>query len=134
MANKDLKKLNRKELLEMLLMQAEEIERLERELVTVKRELDNREIVMQKTGSIAEASLQLSGIFSAAEEAARLYVKSIEKKAIQAEDSALHSVTELQRKSYAIISEANLYSMRKHKEADAYYEEIKRKAKKLEKE
>lgn len=134
MANKDLKKLNRKELLEILLMQAEEIERLERELETVKRELDNREIVMQKTGSIAEASLQLSGIFSAAEEAARLYVESIEKKAIQAEDSALHSVTESQRKSYAIISQANLYSMRKHKEADAYYEEMKRKAKKLEKE
>ena len=77
MNNKELKKLNRKELLEILVSQANLIQSLEKELEETKKELDNRNIVLKEAGSIAEASLKLSGIFEKAQEVADQYLNSI---------------------------------------------------------
>lgn len=77
MNDKELKKLNRKELLEILVSQANLIESLEKELEEVKKELNNRSIVLREAGSIAEASLKLSGIFEKAQEVADQYLNSI---------------------------------------------------------
>ena len=77
MNDKELRKLNRKELLEILVSQANLIESLEKELEEVKKELNNRSIVLREAGSIAEASLKLSGIFEKAQEVADQYINSI---------------------------------------------------------
>ena len=77
MTEKDLKKLNRKQLLELLLQQTERAELLEAELEETKQKLNNRLIKEKEAGSIAAAALQLSGIFEAAQTAADLYLESI---------------------------------------------------------
>ena len=77
MNDKELRKLNRKELLEILVSQANLIESLEKELEEAKNELNNRSIVLSEAGSIAEASLKLSGIFEKAQEVADQYLNSI---------------------------------------------------------
>ena len=61
--DRDLKRLTRAELLELLLEQSKEIDRLRDELDAANRQLDERQIVIDRAGSIAEAALQLSGIF-----------------------------------------------------------------------
>ena len=77
MNDKELKKLNRKELLEILLSQAKLIEELESELARMQKELNNKTIILKEAGSIAEATLRLSGIFEKAQEVADEYLNSI---------------------------------------------------------
>lgn len=60
MTDKELRRLSRAELLEMLLAQTEENERLRKRLVEVERSLDDRRIEASRAGSLAEASLRLN--------------------------------------------------------------------------
>ncbi len=81
MTDKELKKLTRAELLEMLLVQSREKQRLEEELQEVKGKLDEKEIKIAESGSIAEAALKLSGIFEAAQKAADQYLENVKRAA-----------------------------------------------------
>lgn len=67
---KELKKLNREELLELLLEQTQRNDELE-------RQLNEKKIAIENAGSIAEASLALSKVFEAAQEAADTYLANI---------------------------------------------------------
>lgn len=77
MTDKELKKLKREDLLELLLAQSRENEELKKELETTKAELAQRRLVMENAGSIAEAALQLSGIFETAQKAADMYLAGV---------------------------------------------------------
>ena len=76
MNNKELRKLNRRELLEILLEQARRIEALEVEIEKEKLKVDSKKISVDETGTLAEASLKLSGVFKAADDAFELYMKN----------------------------------------------------------
>ena len=67
MTDKALKKLNRKELIEMLLTLKKRNEELEKELEEAKEQLSDKEIRISKAGSIAEASLALTKVFEEAQ-------------------------------------------------------------------
>ena len=74
----DLKHLRRSELIDLIYeMKKREIE-LQTRLDEAK--LQAREITIEKAGSIADAAVQLSGVFQAAQEAAETYLKSIKAK------------------------------------------------------
>ena len=77
MNEKELKRLNRKQLLELLLIQIERADDLERRLEEAQEKLKSRELAQMHAGSLAEAALQLSGVFEAAQEAADLYLENI---------------------------------------------------------
>lgn len=95
MTEKQLKKLSRAELLEILIQQTKRNDSLETELAELKTVyeekiseyealLERKNIAIEESGSIAEASLKLSGIFEAAQQAADVYLENIrliEKKA-----------------------------------------------------
>ncbi len=75
-----LQKLKRDELLQILLEVEQENEQLVEENRRLKAQLAQREVVLQEAGSIAEASLRLSGVFEAAQRAADLYVASVKRR------------------------------------------------------
>ncbi|MEE1218416.1 MAG: DNA repair protein [Ruminococcus sp.] len=77
MTDRELKKLSRAGLLEILLTQSKEIDRLRAEIDELNEKLDDRDIVMRSSGSIAEASLKINGVFEAAQKAADQYVNSV---------------------------------------------------------
>ena len=77
MTDKELRKLTRAELLELLLAQSREMDRLNKELEAAQQQLQKREITLAQAGNIAEAALQLSGIFEAAQAAADQYLENI---------------------------------------------------------
>ncbi len=77
MTEKELKKLNRYQLLEMIILQTEQIADLEKQLEKTRRLLETQQIQVAQAGSIAEASLQLSGIFEAAQSAADIYLANV---------------------------------------------------------
>ena len=77
MTDKELHKLKRSELLEIMTEQGKEIERLQKCLTEAEEKLHDRRIVMEKAGSIAEAALQLNQIFETAQRAADQYLESV---------------------------------------------------------
>ena len=79
MADKDLKRLSRTELLELLLQQTRERERLEQKLEEVQRQLADRQIRLEKAGDIAHATMEINGVMAAAQAAARQYLENMER-------------------------------------------------------
>lgn len=77
MTEKELHKLKRAELLEMMLAQSREIEVLRAWIETLETKLADREIRIRESGSIAEAALKLNGIFEAAQAAADQYLENV---------------------------------------------------------
>ena len=77
MTDKELKKLNRAELLELLLIQTREIERLNTQVEELQAELNQRKITLVQAGNIAEAALKLNHVFEAAQAAADQYLLSV---------------------------------------------------------
>lgn len=77
MTEKEVRKLSRLQLLEILVEQANEIEQLKAELKETKEQLADRKIVIEQSGSLAEAALRLNGVFEAAQRAADQYLENI---------------------------------------------------------
>lgn len=85
MTEKELKKLNRYQLLELIILQTEQINELEKQLAGAKERLESQQIQTSQAGSIAEAALQLSGIFKAAQNAADTYLENVKRHTENAE-------------------------------------------------
>jgi predicted Zn-dependent peptidase len=79
MIDKQLRKLNRLELLEMLVDQSKQIDELQKRLDVAENKLKERDIKLKNSGSIAEAALKLNDVFEAAEAAGKQYVDSLKK-------------------------------------------------------
>jgi hypothetical protein len=77
MTEKELKKLKRTELLEMLLVQTKRVEELEQELEKKNKQLEDKRIVTEQTGNLADAVLRLNGVFEAAQKAAEQYLYNV---------------------------------------------------------
>lgn len=73
----ELKKLNRQALLEILVAQSRRIDELEEQLAEAKAALQERSIMMDDAGSIAEAALKINEVFEAAQAAADQYLKGV---------------------------------------------------------
>ena len=83
MTDREVRKLNRTDLLKLLIEQTEENERLAARLSKLEQQLADRTITLENSGSIAEAALRLSGVFDQAQEAADSYLESIRAKQTQ---------------------------------------------------
>lgn len=77
MTSRELRKESRAGLLEILLAQSREIDCLKAEVASLNEKLEEKELVMSRSGSIAEASLELNRVFEAAQLVADQYVRSI---------------------------------------------------------
>lgn len=74
---KELKKLRKIDLLELLLAEREENEALRTKIKRLEAFVDSNGITPENLGTLAEASLRLSGIFADADKAARLYLENL---------------------------------------------------------
>ena len=79
LTEKELRRLRRTELLELLVEQGRVVERLQKEVAELRAEAEKREIGIANAGSIAEASLSLTKVFEEAQEAAKIYLENVER-------------------------------------------------------
>ena len=79
MTDKALRRLSRRELVELLLAQSKEVERLRAELEQTEQQLKSRQILLREAGSIAEASLRLNEVFESAQKAADQYLLNVKR-------------------------------------------------------
>lgn len=120
MTDKELKRLGRADLLEMLLAQVKENEQMKIRLDEMKAQLDNKQIKIEKAGSLAEATLQLNGVVDAVEAAAAQYLENIQQRSNEGEAARQRMEEEAREQAEAIRAEADAYSRQIRAEADAY--------------
>lgn len=107
MVNKDLKKLNRTELIEIIYQLKKSEQELQEQINELQAELQDRRLKINQAGSIAEAALALSDIFNSAQEAADTYLNEIKRRNATLEAKCAIIIKEAQKKADAIIQEAN---------------------------
>lgn len=90
MKKNELQKLNRKQLLELLLKQTQRADELEHRLEETEKKLQERVLKESQAGSIAEAALKLNCVFEAAQAAADQYLENIKR----LHDMALEEIKE----------------------------------------
>ena len=84
MTNREIRKLSRSDLLEMLIDQSEELKSVREELQAVKEQLEqankklaDKSISINQAGSIADAALQINGVFDVAQASAQQYLDNL---------------------------------------------------------
>lgn len=77
MTEREVHKLKRVELLELLLELSKENEKLRAENQELKDKLNSKTLQIENCGSLAEAALQICGVFEAAQNAADCYLENI---------------------------------------------------------
>ncbi len=129
MTENELKKLGRNDLLEMLLDQSKELNELKTKYAELEEKLADKTLKIDNAGSIAEAALQLSGVFEAAQEACRQYTDNIANLSARQEAVCAKMETESSIKAGRIIAEAEAKSMTLKIETEAQCAEMLRNAK-----
>lgn len=77
MTDKDLRRLSRAELLELLLIQTKEVERLREKLEDTRSQLEERRLQVSEAGNLAEAVLKINNVMEFAQAAAEQYLLNI---------------------------------------------------------
>lgn len=106
MTELELKRLRRADLLEMLLDLSKENELLRTQLDRANKQLANQTIAIEKAGSLAEAALQLNGVFEAAQAACDQYVFNLQQRMEQQDQICAQMELETKKKCQRMIEEA----------------------------
>ena len=77
MAERELRRMNRMELIEIIYALKQHEEELEQQNANLRRQLADRTLRLEQVGSIAEAALSLNRVFEAAQAAADQYLESV---------------------------------------------------------
>ena len=116
MTEKELRSLSKLELLELLRQQELEIGQLTADKEESDRMLVERRVSIEQAGSLADASLALSGVMRAAQDAADVYLDNI--KTLEAEKAAMAAKVEQE----SIEKVAYIYTEAERRRSDAEHE------------
>lgn len=105
MTEKELQKLRRVELLEMLFEQGKEVNELRKRIQELENQLQERTLCLARAGNIAEASLQINGVFEAAQAAAHQYLVSVESLSAHQEEMCAEMERQTEEKCIAMEKE-----------------------------
>lgn len=94
MTEKNLKNLNRAELIDIVLKLSEANAKLKLDNASLRNELEQIQINIESSGSIAEASLNLTNVFAEAQRAADLYLENIKRQEEASQAHVLKLITE----------------------------------------
>ena len=118
MTDKELRKLKRADLLSIMLEQSREIEQLRQKLNTAEASLRDKTIKIEQAGSIAEASLQLSGVFEAAQLACQQYTQNIAQLSQKQDEICAQREKESRAQAERILADAKKQAAEQQREAE----------------
>ena len=114
MTDKELRRLSRAELIEILYALQKQNEQLAEQNRQLAGQLEDRRLRMREAGSIAEAALQINGVFEAAQAAADQYrfcaqeaLSAAEQRLAEAERDADAIVQQAEARAQRLIADAN---------------------------
>ena len=106
MTDKELRKLRRDDLLQILINQQRQIDELNAELQRREEALANRDLAVQESGTLAEAAMKLNDVFGAAQKAADEYLAQMRKRADDLVADAQKKADEAQRTADSVVKGA----------------------------
>lgn len=121
MSELEMKKLSRRELLDVLADREDEIDRLRLKLVELERKASDREVKISRAGSIAEAALSLNSVFESAEKAAAQYLENIQRLSGEQESVCQEMLEKARAEADHLVADAK-------KRADTLLEESRKKS------
>ena len=77
MLNKELSKLSRRELMDIIYQMKKNEQQMQEELASLREALEEKRIRLSEAGSVAEAAVSVSNVFSAAQMSADLYLQEV---------------------------------------------------------
>lgn len=105
MLNKELKRLSRRELVDIIYQLKKNEQDLQEEIVLLRNKLGDKEIQISEAGSIAEASINVSNVFSAAQNAADIYLQEIKKMKDDTQKECDNKVKEAEEKVKRVLAD-----------------------------
>ena len=130
MAGKELRHMNRGELIDVIYALKKQQEALAAENEELRQQLSKRELKLQKAGSIAEAAMSLNQVFEAAQQAADQYLQSVYANCGDAEEmakgiladanaQAQNTLEQARRQSETLLSQARAEKAQTEQECQA---------------
>lgn len=121
MNDRELRRLNRKDLLELLIEQTKKTAELQNRVKQLELKLEEKQLNVSESGTLAEAALRISNVFSDADKAAELYLGNI--RTNEAESSRI--LEEAKTKAEEILQDAEQTRLKKLDEANQYMGKVK---------
>lgn len=103
---KEFKRLNRAELVEIIYQLQLDNKRLTEEKAAIQNKLDSKEIRISQAGSIAEATVAISDIFFKAQEVADHYLSEVKRSNAELEQECETRISQAQSRADVIIRDA----------------------------
>lgn len=107
MAEKDIRKLRRPELIEIIYQLKKSEQELQAQVEALQSQLLDKNLKMEKAGSIAEAAVLLSEVFTSAQTAADTYVAEVKRRHAEAEAECRKMIFDAKKEAEAIVQEAH---------------------------
>jgi cell division septum initiation protein DivIVA len=103
---KELKKFSRRELVDVIYQLKKNEEQLQKEVTSLREELEDKRIKLSNAGSIADAASSITNVFSAAQKTADLYLNEISCMKEEMEKERDKIIEEAEKKALEILREA----------------------------
>ncbi|MBQ8312058.1 MAG: hypothetical protein IJX84_02480 [Clostridia bacterium] len=107
MTDRELRKLHRSELLELLIAQGKENVALQERLTQAEEAVQTREMTIREAGSMASAAVEINDLIGAAQRAVDLYTENIYRVCLEQEAKAEKLVDEAQTHAEQMVSDAD---------------------------
>ena len=105
--NNDLKKLSRRELVDVIYQMKKNEDELLEQISALEASLEEKRIRLSSAGSIAEAAVDITNVFSAAQSTADLYLQEIQVMKEEAEKECKRMIEDAKIKVEKILSSGN---------------------------
>ena len=125
MTDKEFKRLNRSELIDIIYQLQLTQEQLTEENRKLKEELAEKRIRMRQAGNIAEASLAICNVMESAQEAASLYLEEIRTMHTETKEKCRLALEKAQQEAAIIIEHANTHNSLYDAKVEAILNEYK---------
>lgn len=106
MVSKELKKLSRRELVDIIYQLKKNEQLLQDEIASLREALQDRRIHLSTAGSIAEAAISITNVFSSAQAAADIYLQEVSCMKQETEIECAKMIDEAKQQAAEIIAES----------------------------
>ena len=114
MIGKELKKLSRKELVDIIYQLKKNEQEMQEKIAVLEEALQDKRIRLSVAGSIAEAATDITQIFAVAQTTANLYLQEIACMKAEAERECARMIEEANKKANMITNRLNIQQLENH--------------------
>ena len=122
MVTRELKKLSRRELMDIIYQMKKKEQQLQEEIASLQEELEMKRMRLSTAGSIAEAAASITNVFNAAQKTADLYLREISCMKEETEQECIKMIKEANATITRILADGEKQSAALNEKYQAEYQ------------